>query len=104
MRTAWRTPTASNQPQRRGLPVVAPNSSPSHHFWGHSTYFRLLVGETNDPDPLQNRPGAGGALRVHGRGAGLPFVKAQDRHPFDSVQGRPFDETQGRQLRHQVPN
>ena len=27
--TAWRTTTASNQPQRRGRPVVAPNSSPS---------------------------------------------------------------------------
>src|SRR6266436_9198258 len=26
---AWRTTTASNQPQRRGRPVVAPNSSPS---------------------------------------------------------------------------
>src|SRR5438128_9219325 len=26
---AWRTTTASNQPQRRGRPVVAPYSSPS---------------------------------------------------------------------------
>src|SRR5512147_1400896 len=29
IRTAWRTLTASNQPQRRDLPVVAPNSAPS---------------------------------------------------------------------------
>src|SRR5467141_3249455 len=28
-RTAYRTTTASNHPQRRGLPVVAPNSPPS---------------------------------------------------------------------------
>src|SRR3989441_7437742 len=28
-RTAYRTTTASNQPQRRGRPVVAPNSPPS---------------------------------------------------------------------------
>src|SRR6266568_4490119 len=30
---AWRTTTASNQPQRRGRPVVAPNSSPSSRIF-----------------------------------------------------------------------
>ena len=28
-RAAWRTTTASNQPQRRGRPVVEPNSTPT---------------------------------------------------------------------------
>ncbi len=37
--TAWRTPTASNQPQRRGLPVVAPNSAA---FAPESLAFRPL--------------------------------------------------------------
>src|SRR5689334_23790519 len=32
MRAAYRTTTASNQPQRRGRPVVAPNSLPNERI------------------------------------------------------------------------
>jgi hypothetical protein len=47
----------------------------------------IVPGVIANPDHRRNRPGARGALRVHGRGAGFyPFDRAQD----------------GRQLRHDI--
>src|SRR5712671_1733973 len=46
---AWRVATESNQPQRRGRPVVAPNSRPM--AWSISAIWAFSVG--NGPSPTR---------------------------------------------------
>src|SRR5699024_3345236 len=49
-RRAWRTTTLSNQPTRRGRPVVVPYSRPTSRIWSPTSSFNSVA---NGPSPTR---------------------------------------------------